>query len=81
MGYEQAFYHWKNEYFRLKRRSEIIQEQKNQALLLRERLLLQINSQSDPEWIELVLMQGLGLVPEGQTKAYFSNTKGGSKNK
>lgn len=75
MGYEQSLFHWKSEYIRLKHRSEIIKEQKNQALLLRERLLLQINSQSDPEWIELTLMQGLGLVPEGQTKAYFSNTK------
>ncbi len=74
MGYERSVFHCKNEFDRLKRRSEIINEQKNQALLLRERLLLQINSQSDPDWIELTLMQGLGLVPEGQTKAYFSNS-------
>ncbi len=41
--------------------------------LLRERddLLLNINSQSDPAWIELTLKKGLGLVPEGQVKVYF----------
>lgn len=36
-----------------------------------ENLLLQVNSQSDPEWIELILMRGLGLVSEGQTKVIF----------
>jgi len=43
------------------------------ALLIEEKedLLLQINSQSDPAWIQLTLMKGLGLVPEGQLKVYF----------
>lgn len=41
----------------------------------REELLRQIQSQSDPEWIELVLMKRLGLVPEGQTKVYFEKTQ------
>ena len=43
------------------------------ARLLQEKedLLLQINSQSDPAWIQLTLMKGLGLVPEGQSKVYF----------
>ncbi len=43
------------------------------AALLQEKedLLLQINSQSDPAWIQLTLMKGLGLVPEGQMKVYF----------
>lgn len=36
-----------------------------------EDLLLQVNSQSDPAWIQLTLMKGLGLVPEGQLKVYF----------
>jgi hypothetical protein len=73
MGYERSALYWNNELSRLKLKSELIHEQKNQALLLREYLLLEINSQSDPEWIELALMHGLGLVPEGQIKAYFSN--------
>ena len=44
-------------------------------LLLQEKedLLLQINSQSDPAWIQLTLMKGLGLVPEGQLKIYFES--------
>jgi hypothetical protein len=41
------------------------------ALQEREDLLLQINSQSDPDWIELTLKKGLGVVPEGQVKVYF----------
>lgn len=41
------------------------------ALQDREDLLLQINSQSDPAWIELTLKKGLGVVPEGQVKVYF----------
>lgn len=43
-----------------------------------EDLLLQINSQSDPAWIQLTLMKGLGLVPEGQLKVYFHNEKDNS---
>lgn len=44
-------------------------EKQNQILQLR------INSQSDPDWQELVLMRGLGLVPENQTKVYFTERK------
>ena len=48
----------------LKREKVIAQERHN-------RLLMEIKSQSDPAWIELVLMKELGLVPEGQTKVLF----------
>ncbi len=37
----------------------------------KEYLTRQINSQSDPAWIEMVLKKELGLVPEGQVKIYF----------
>ena len=30
-----------------------------------------IASQSDPAWMELVLMESLGVVPEGQQKVHF----------
>ena len=40
---------------------------------LHEDLRLQVNSQSDPAWIELTLKKGLGLVPEGERKVYFEN--------
>ena len=52
---------------------EMLDQQKLELLAQREDLLLQINSQSDPAWIELTLMKGLGLVPEGQTKVFFQN--------
>ena len=45
--------------------------EKEHALDLQKDLQLQINSQSDPEWIELTLRKGLGVVPEGQKKIYF----------
>ena len=52
-----------------------LQKRKKQLLLQQEDLKRQINSQSDPEWVELVLMKGLGLTPEGQTKVLFTNQR------
>ena len=51
--------------------STLLWQQKEQALRQQEKLQLQINSQSDLAWIELTLMKGLGLVPEGEEKVYF----------
>lgn len=48
-----------------------IQIAKMQALREKEELELRIKSQSDPEWIEMVLMNRLGVVPEGQVKVHF----------
>ncbi|MBS0604022.1 MAG: hypothetical protein JSS60_03180 [Verrucomicrobia bacterium] len=48
-----------------------LEGEKASLLQEKEDLLLQINSQSDPAWIQLTLMKGLGLVPEGQLKVYF----------
>lgn len=48
----------------------LIQE-KEAALKTQEKLLLTINSQSDPAWVELVLFRELGLVPEGTAKIWF----------
>lgn len=41
------------------------------AAAVQEDLLLRINSQSDPAWVELTLKRGLGLVSEEQTKVWF----------
>lgn len=49
-----------------------LQSEKQRLLEEKEDLKLQISSQKDPEWIELTLMKGLGLVPEGQLKVYFT---------
>lgn len=48
-----------------------LQKEKQQALHHQQNLQLQINSQSDVAWVELTLMKGLGLVPEGQQKVHF----------
>ena len=41
------------------------------ALREKKNLVEEIASQSDPEWVEMVLMRKLGVVPEGQTKVHF----------
>jgi hypothetical protein len=48
-----------------------LQEQKLALVNEREDLLLQTRSQSDPSWIQMILMKALGVVPEGQVKVYF----------
>jgi hypothetical protein len=37
----------------------------------RDELALQIASQNDPVWVELVLLRELGVVPEGYIKVHF----------
>lgn len=44
---------------------------KKKALTTKQELLLRLNSESDPAWIELLLMYGLGVVPDEQTKVFF----------
>jgi predicted ferric reductase len=48
-----------------------LEREKEMALVERQDLLLQIDSQADPAWVEMVLKRNLGLVPEGQRKVYF----------
>lgn len=54
-----------------------IQLEKERAFVLTEKQELEyrLKSQSRPEWIEMVLMRSLGLVPEGQIKVYFKTDK------
>ena len=49
------------------------EKDKVEALKTHADLMLQIQSQSDPAWVEMVLKRNLGLVPEGQVKVYFHN--------
>ena len=58
-------------YAELKRRLQGLELEKQLVLQAREDFLLQIQSQSDPAWIQMTLMKGLGVVPEGQLKIYF----------
>lgn len=71
LAYEQGMRTWSKEYTVLKRHYLELEEEKKKLLGIQEDLLLQINSESDPAWVELILIKGLGLVPEGQTKVYF----------
>lgn len=53
-----------------------LNSEKQNLIQEKEDLLLNINSQSDPAWVELTLMKGLGLVPEGKVKVYFDADSG-----
>ena len=58
-------------YRELTRRLSELEKEKVLALNEQNDLKLQIESQSDPAWIQLTLMKGLGMVPDGQVKVYF----------
>lgn len=62
-------------YATLQARMMELQAQKLAMLEIQENLLLEINSESDPAWVELTLMRRLGMVPEGQKKVYFKNNE------
>ena len=70
--YEQGMQKRDRDYARLKEQWNSLQLDKQIALETQTRLIRRMNSQSDPAWIELVLMQKLGLVPEDQVKVFFS---------
>lgn len=72
--FEQGIWYQNQEFAKLSKRKEELENARAEALDLQNSLLLQINSESDPAWIELVLMHKLGLVPEGQIKVYFPDS-------
>ena len=49
-----------------------LQKEKEGLAREKEELLLNIQSESDPAWVEMTLIKVLGLVPEGKVKVYFS---------
>lgn len=55
----------------LNKRLMKMQEENLIAIQTREDLKERIQSQSDPAWIEMVLMRDLGVVPEGFLKVHF----------
>lgn len=64
--------HKKKELFgELKSKVDLLEKQLYSAVESREELLMEIDSQSDPAWIEILLKKHLGMVPYGQTKVYF----------
>jgi hypothetical protein len=61
----------KQMYSTLTEKVNVLEKQLCVALEKREELLLQMSSQSDPAWTEILLKKHLGMVPYGQTKVYF----------
>lgn len=52
---------------------EEMEKEKCLTLATQEELILKIASQSDPAWIEMILMRDLGVIPEGWLKVHFRN--------
>ena len=73
MGYEQGLRSRTQDFQTLSDQLRVLQFEMKKAAALQNNLLMQVNSQSDPGWVELTLMKGLGLVPEGHTKVLFTN--------
>jgi hypothetical protein len=70
-AYDQAAKTRGREEEKLRNKLSQLQKEKEGALSLQVELKREIACQDDENWIELVLMQKLGLVPEGQTKVLF----------
>jgi hypothetical protein len=71
--FEASMDNFKIEYDKLKLYESELEKKKADALNIQKDLQLRVDSQSDPTYIELTLMKGLGLVPEGYKKIYFSH--------
>ncbi len=61
----------KEQYAQLKGKADLLENQLYLAVETREDLHMQIESQSDPSWTEMLIKKHLGMVPFGQTKVYF----------
>lgn len=48
-----------------------MENEKGNSLQMGDDLRLRIASQSDPAWIQMILMRDLGVVPEGFLKVHF----------
>ncbi len=75
IGYNQAIKKKKQDIASLEYRIHEVAKAKKSADSQHEDLLLKIRSQTDPDWIELVLMRELGVVPEGSLKVHFAPKK------
>jgi len=73
MSYEYGLQTIDRDFAKLREQYIDLQKEKNTALALQKNLKVQINSQSDPDWIELTLIKKLGVVPEDQVKVFFAD--------
>lgn len=69
--YERGSLNLSHDYSTLSTQLNRLQHERRKALAEQAEFKRQINSQSDPAWVELILMRELGLSPEGHTKVYF----------
>lgn len=56
----------------LEERIKELNGEKASSLERKDELLLQIGSFDDPAYVEMTLMKQVGVVPEGQTKVFFT---------
>jgi hypothetical protein len=71
MVYEKNIEHYQLELDDLQIKVTGLNNEKEQAQILNESLKLKVQNQDDPAWVNLVLMEELGLVPIGQQKVIF----------
>lgn len=69
--FEQGMKKRDQDFAKLSEQLAQLQMDKEKALIVKEELQLHINSESDPAWIELILMKELGLSPDEYTKIFF----------
>jgi len=69
--YEQGAMKLEREIALLEKERDSLKAKITQAAIQQQELRLQINSQNDAAWIELVLIRALGVIPEGTTKVYY----------
>lgn len=72
-GYERSTYQSCQQYQKLTSTIQTLHEEKTALQIRNDQLQQQIQSQTDPAYIELTLMKVLGLVPEGKQKAVLKN--------
>lgn len=70
--YEQGGKRRNIQFQTLSKQLQELQQEKQNALVLQTELTAQILSQKDDDWVELLLIRELGVVPEGQKKVYFT---------
>ncbi|MBA2728501.1 MAG: hypothetical protein H0U49_10070 [Parachlamydiaceae bacterium] len=71
MVYEQGLKTSNERLMALSNQLDTLQGEKKKVLKQQVRLSKEVESQDDPDWIELTLMKELGLTPEGHTKVLF----------
>lgn len=69
--YAQASSKKNHDIFSLQCRQDVLLDQKQLIKEEKKELKLRIQSQSDPAWMEIVLIKELGVVPEGCLKVHF----------